>query len=195
MCFNRWYVRRYKGHKINNHATLSSSPMYEALARISEGSAERTVSLSLRPCLLSGRNYAESKTALKSSRVVYEIPCSYGQKYIEETKRTLEMHLKEHEAAMRRGETEKSAVAEHAWLKHPHPLLEETRILDRKNNTTNLLMKEAMCISLRDPKKLLNRDHDLDINCCWKNSTKKQQNLSRTREQSVRRLGPSDIIC
>ena len=33
-------------------------------------------------------------------------------------KKVLEMHLKEHQAAIRRGETEKSAVAEHTWSRH-----------------------------------------------------------------------------
>ena len=54
---------------------------------------------------------------LKRAGVVYKIPCSCGQEYIGETKRTLETRLKEHQAATRRGETEKSAIAEHAWAK------------------------------------------------------------------------------
>ena len=50
---------------------------------------------------------------LKALGVVYEIPCSCGPKYIGETKRGLETCLKEHQAATRRGETEKSAITEH----------------------------------------------------------------------------------
>ena len=96
--------------------------------------------------------------ALKASGVVYEIPYSCGQKYIGETKRALEMRLKEHQAATRRGETEKSAIAEHAWSRHHQPLWEETWILDRAGHTTTLLIKEAIHISLRDPAELLNRD-------------------------------------
>ena len=34
-----------------------------------------------------------------------------------ETKRALETRIGEHQAAVRRGETEKSAVADHAWTK------------------------------------------------------------------------------
>ena len=49
------------------------------------------------------------------SKVVYAIDCSCGKKYIGETKRTLNTRLSEHQAAARRGELEKSAVAEHAW--------------------------------------------------------------------------------
>ena len=96
--------------------------------------------------------------------VVYEIPCSCGPKYIGETKRALETHLKEHQAATRRGETEKSAITEHAWSRHHQPLWEEARILDRASHTTTLLIKETIHISLRDPAELLNRDQDID--CC-----------------------------
>jgi hypothetical protein len=35
-----------------------------------------------------------------------------------ETKRALERRVKEHKAATRRGELEKSAIAEHAWSHH-----------------------------------------------------------------------------
>ena len=102
--------------------------------------------------------------ALRALGVVYEIPCSCGPKYIRETKRALETHLKEHQTATRRGETEKSAITEHAWSRHHQPLWEETRILDRANHTTTLLIKETIHISLMDPAELLNRDQDID--CC-----------------------------
>ena len=67
------------------------------------------------------------------------------------------MRLKEHQAATREGETEKSAIAEHAWSRHHQPLWEETRVLDRASHTTTLLIKEAIHISFRDPVELLNR--------------------------------------
>ena len=73
------------------------------------------------------------------------------------------MRLKEHQAATRRGETEKSAITEHAWSRHYQSLWEETLILDRASHTTILLIKEAMHMSLRDPPELLNRDQGLDI--------------------------------
>ena len=79
------------------------------------------------------------------------------------------MRLKEHQAATRRGATEKTAIAEYAWSRHHQPLWEETCILDRASHTTTLLINEAIHISLRDPAELLNRDQGVDINCCWKN--------------------------
>ena len=58
---------------------------------------------------------------LKRSGVVYNIPCSCGLNYISETKRALEIRLKEHQAATRRGEIEKSAKAKHVWTEHHRP--------------------------------------------------------------------------
>jgi len=58
--------------------------------------------------------------------------------------------IKEHRAATRRGETEKSAIAEHAWGQQ-HPILwEETSVLDQAKNNTTLLIKEALHIRLTD---------------------------------------------
>ena len=122
--------------------------------------------------------------ALKTLRVVYEIPCSCGPKYIGETKRALETRLKEHQAATRRGETEKSAITEHTWSRQHHPLWEETWILDCASHTTTLLIKESIHISIRDPAELLNRDQGLDINCCLKNLTRRPPKRRQNREQS-----------
>ena len=116
--------------------------------------------------------------------VVYKIPCSCGPKYTGVTKRALEMHLKEHQAATRRGETEKSAITEHAWSRHHQPLWEETRILNRARNTTTLLIKETIHISLRHPAELLNRDQGLDSDCCWKNLARRPPKRQQNRAQS-----------
>ena len=121
---------------------------------------------------------------LKTSGVVYEISCSCGQQYIGETKRALETRLKEQQAATRRGETEKSAITEHAWSQHHQPLWEETRIFDRASHNTTLLIKEAIHISLRDSTELLNRDRGLAIDCCWKHLVSHQMTKKAAAEQS-----------
>ena len=121
---------------------------------------------------------------LKTSGVVYGIHCICGLKYIGETKRALEMRLKEHQAATRRGETEKSAIIEHAWSQHHQPLWEETRVLDWASHNTTLLIKEAIHISLRDSTELLNRDWGLAIDCCWKHLVSRQMTKKAAAEQS-----------
>ena len=80
----------------------------------------------------------------------------------------LETRIKEHQAATRRGEIEKSAMAEHAWSQHHQPLGEDTRILDQAGNNNILRIKEALHISLREPRELVNRDQGLSIDYCWK---------------------------
>ena len=102
----------------------------------------------------------------KKSEVVYQIPCSCGHVYIGETKRALDTRIKEHRAATRRGETEKSAIAEHAWGQQ-HPILwEETSVLDQAKNNTTLLIKEALHIRLTNLE-LINRDEGVAIPECW----------------------------
>ena len=100
----------HKGHKRSSHSTPPVSPMYQALVKISGGSTENTVlELPLGPHPLCRREMSRIKerdTVLKASGVVYEIPWGCGQKYIGETKRTLETCLKEHQAATKGGETE-----------------------------------------------------------------------------------------
>ena len=82
--------------------------------------------------------------AEKQSGVVYKIPCSCGKVYLGETRRRLETRLKEHKDACRRGELEKSAIAEHAWT-HDHAIKwEETSVVDRASRHTELLLKEAL---------------------------------------------------
>ena len=96
---------------------------------------------------------------VKRSGVVYQIPCGgCGQSYIGETKRPLETRLKEHIAATTRGEIDKSAIAEHAWICQHQPLWKETRVLDVAVNNTILLIKEAMHIQMADAGTLMNRD-------------------------------------
>ena len=105
---------------------------------------------------------------LKKSSIVYSIPCSCGLKYIGETKRNLETRLKEHQTATRRGETEKSAIAEHAWEEQHLPQWENIEILDHAPNDNTLLIKEALHITLAGKHSLINRDQGTTIANCWR---------------------------
>ena len=95
---------------------------------------------------------------LSRAGVVYKIPCSCGKKYIGETKRALGTRLKEHQAATRRGEVEKSAIAEHASAEQHQPLWEEISILEQADRDDVLRIKEAFCIATAEHQKSLNRD-------------------------------------
>ena len=104
---------------------------------------------------------------LSRAGVVYRIPCSCGKEYIGETKRALRTRLKEHQAATRRGETEKSAIAEHAWAEQHCPAWDEVTILEQAEREDILRIKEAFCIALTDQKKSLNRDKGVATADCW----------------------------
>ena len=62
--------------------------------------------------------------------------------------------LKGHQAA-RRGEIEKSTIAEHARSNHNQPLWEETMVLDQAGNNSILLINEAMHSSLQNQGELI----------------------------------------
>ena len=113
-------------------------------------------------------NVKDADPSLKRSRVVYSIPCSCGLKYIGETKRNLETRLKEHQTATIRGETEKSAIAQHAWEEQHQPQWNNIVILDHARNDNILLIKEAIHITSAGQHSLLNRDQGTAIANCWR---------------------------
>ncbi len=101
----------------------------------------------------------------KRSKVVYQIPCSCGKKYIGETVRRLETRMKEHRDACQKGTLEKSALAEHAW-ENRHPIKwEEATVTDQARTLKELLLKETIHIRLQHPH--LNRDGRLELLGCW----------------------------
>ena len=52
-------------------------------------------------------------------------------------------YIKEHRAATRQREMEKSAITEHTWSQHRPILWEETSVLDQASNNATLLFKEV----------------------------------------------------
>jgi len=107
----------------------------------------------------------------KRAGVVYQLPCGECESsYIGETKRPLETRLREHKAAIKRGEVLMSAVAEHAWTNQHQPLWGSARVLDIAANKTILLIKEAMHIHMAksSSSSLMNRDRGIPIADCWK---------------------------
>ena len=71
--------------------------------------------------------------------VVYSIPCHCGKEYIGETGKLLKTRVKEHRAALKKGETATSKLVKHAWNKEHEfnwnqakPIGRETRWKARK---------------------------------------------------------------
>ena len=112
--------------------------MLPYVAGISERIRKACRSYNIRVVFRSGPTFRSMLTKVKDplpvekqANVVYKVPCSCGKVYIGETKRRLETRLKEHKEACVKGQTTKSAIAEHAWLEG-HPInWDGTRILQR----------------------------------------------------------------
>ena len=102
----------------------------------------------------------------KQSNVVYQIPCSCGMVYIGETKRRLEIRVKEHKDACKKGLMEKSAIAEHAWT-HRHPInWDEMSVMAHARGQGELLLKEAIHIQMTPAEDRFNRDGGVELPGC-----------------------------
>ena len=104
------------------------------------------------------------------------------------------MMIKEHQAASRRGEIEKSMVAEHAWLKQYQLKWKEVRVIDYADNKLILRIKEALHISSRKQEKLLNMDQSLEIDGCWTNIIRRRPHCMRT-DDIIHMLSCHYLLC
>ena len=75
----------------------------------------------------------------------------------------METGLKEHQETLRRGMTEKSAVAEHAWDNQHSINWQEASIIDRARRHKELLLKEALHIHMTPADQHLNREGGLEL--------------------------------
>ena len=144
------------------------------VAGVSERIRKACRSYNIRVVFRSGPTFRSMLTKVKDplpvekqANVVYKVPCSCGKIHIGEIKRRLETRLKEHKEACVKGQTTKSAIAEHAWLEG-HPInWDGTRILQRASHTMELVMKEAMCIQSTPTDSWFNRDSRYELPDCW----------------------------
>ena len=100
--------------------------------------------------------------------VVYQIPCSCGLVYRGKTIRRLETRLKEHRDTCGKGNTVRSAVAEHAW-EHEHVIQwNDTVILDNaERHNKELLVKETLHICTTAKDRNFNHNQSIEVRRCW----------------------------
>ena len=149
-----------------------SSHMSRVSVRMSEGSvySRYNIRVAFRSCPTLRSNLTRVKDVLPTglhSKVVYQIPCMCGKVYIGETVRRLDTRVNEILEACKRGETSKSAVAEHAWDCQQPIMWNDTTILDRARGQLELRVKEAFHIQLRPNHEHVNRDVGLELPGCW----------------------------
>ena len=103
----------------------------------------------------------------KQASVVYKVPCTCRKVYIGDSTCWPETRLKEHKDACIKGFTDKSIIGEHAWMED-HPICwNDTKILQRASQTTELVVKEALCIQTTPESSYFNRNGGYDIPNCW----------------------------
>ena len=100
------------------------------------------------------------------SGVVYSIPCANcNYTYIGETGCHLSTRIKQHRDAVRKGLTDRSAVAEHVWSLQHSISWDEVEILDQDPSTKSRRIKKALHI--RQHSNLMNRDGGVEVSHVW----------------------------
>ncbi|MDI4567834.1 MAG: GIY-YIG nuclease family protein, partial [Mycoplasma sp.] len=77
---------------------------------------------------------------------IYRIPCQCGLIYIGQTKRALKFRVKEHEAYVRKKETQKSSVAQHCWSENHTFNFSAAKIIQKTSSIGELDFLEAFHI-------------------------------------------------
>ena len=122
----------------------------------------------------------------KEDDVVYKIPCECGKVYIEETERTMQEGLKEHDRDIRFARTQNSEVSEHANETGHLPIWNEIKFIDRDPHWYTRGVKEAIHLRLT----LNNINSGIEIPEAWiylrsKSTTADQQQSGRMTEQHL----------
>lgn len=107
---------------------------------------------------------------------IYQIPCECGEVYIGETKRPLDIRVKEHKTHTERGETSRSGIAEHSWSKEHRVRWSEASVVHTESHWKKRKFKEAAFIQTNSNnfskpsvdipnlwRPLLNRDKSLKL--------------------------------
>ena len=79
----------------------------------------------------------------------------------------METRIKEHEDVCEKGTMEKSAISEHAWTTSHTIEWNEMTALDQARRRKELMIKEALHISLTPENQRLSRDGGLELPACW----------------------------
>ena len=129
------------------------------------------------------------------SGVVYKIKCRCGDYYIGESGRSANTRLKEHKAACRLANFDRSAVAEHAW-KDGHVIVwDHVEILDTATDERQRRVKEAIYIKMAPPGMRINRDEGFDLSPLWLSGVQKlQKPRCNGREENPRTLRPGRML-
>ena len=97
---------------------------------------------------------------------VYVIPSSCGKFYIGETRRSLQVRLKEHCADIFHGQSKTPAIAEHSQDTNHHICREYSKVIAIEDHYNRRRIREAIKIE-KHPQNI-NKDDGLDLSNSWK---------------------------
>ena len=81
----------------------------------------------------------------KRNNVVYKIPCKdCNATYIGESKRSFGVRYKEHDRAVRNGDTDKNEIADHCWENDHEMNWDERKIIDTEAYIKERKIKETI---------------------------------------------------
>ena len=97
-----------------------------------------------------------------NKEVIYSIPCECGKEYIGETGRPLLTRVKEHKAALKKGETFSSKLVEHAWEMEHNFMWDEAKAIGKETYWKARKCHEALEIYIGGEKVISAPSMDLD---------------------------------
>jgi len=80
----------------------------------------------------------------KLKKGVYNIPCSCGLNYIDETRISFHVRIKEHKATITHNHKKSLALAKHSMRIKHHICIEDDKILARADHLAKRRIREAM---------------------------------------------------
>ena len=102
--------------------------------------------------------------------MVHKVPCQDCEAvYVGETLRTLPTRLQEHQRNTRKGELQRSAIAEHACSLQHQICWSDAEVIEHKLDWRSRKTKEALHICLEKSKgPVMNKDDGWKVNEVWR---------------------------